>query len=69
MKKGHRDLVYKIPDHTSDRLVNIRDIFLAGDEIVIVYEQMDGGPLHSFEIEVAYRRYLIITKRRDIAGR
>ncbi len=58
VKRADRDLVYRVPEFTSDHLVNIKDMFLEGDdEIVIVYEQMDvslrhimavtGGPLHS----------------------
>ena len=61
VKRADRDLVYRVPDFTSDHLVNIKDMFLEGDEeIVIVYEQMDvslkhivavtGGPLQGFEI-------------------
>ena len=61
VKKADHGLVYRIPDFTSDHLVNIKDMFLEGeDEVVIVYEQMDvslkhimavtRGPLHSFEI-------------------
>lgn len=60
-KRADHDLVYRVPDLTSDHLVNIKDVFLEGDDdIVIVYEQTDvslkhimavtGGPLHGFEI-------------------
>ena len=53
--------VYRVADFTSDHLVNTKDMFLEGDDdIVIVYEQMDvclkhivaviGGPLQGFEI-------------------
>ena len=59
-KNGDRNLVHKIPNFTSDCLVNIKDMFLEGDEIVTIYEQMDvslrhimavaGGPLQFFEI-------------------
>jgi len=61
VKRADRDPVYRVPDFTSDHLVSIKDMFLEGDdEIVIVYEQMDvslrhivavtGGPLQAFEI-------------------
>ena len=53
--------VYTVPDFKSDHLVNIKDMFLEGnDEIIVIYEQMDvslrhimavsGGPLQAFEI-------------------
>ncbi len=61
VKRADRNPVYRLTDFTSDHLVNIKDMFLEGDdEIVIVYEQMDvslrhivaviGGPLQAFEI-------------------
>ncbi|KAL9132040.1 MAG: hypothetical protein Q9217_000168 [Psora testacea] len=61
VKRVNLEPVYCVPDFTSDHLVNIKDMFLEGDdEIVIVYEQMDvslrhiiavtGGPLQAFEI-------------------
>ena len=61
VKKADYNLIYRIPDFISNYLINIKDMFLEGnDEVMIVYEQMDislkhimavtGGPLHSFEI-------------------
>ena len=61
VKRADRDPVKRVADFTSDHLVNIKDMFLEGDDdIVIVYEQMDvslkhivavtGGPLQAFEI-------------------
>jgi len=54
--------VYHIPDSRSNQLVNIKEMFLKGDQIVIVYEQMDvslrhimavnEGSLQGFEIAV-----------------
>ena len=60
VKRADRNPVYRTPDFTSEH-VNILDMFLEGDEdIIIVYEQMDvslrhivavvGGPLQAFEI-------------------
>jgi len=40
VKRVDRNLVYRVPEFTSDYLVNIKDMFLEDDdEIVIVYEQ------------------------------
>ena len=60
VKRDDRRPVHRVADFTSDHLVNIRDMFLEGDDIVIVYDQMDvslkhimavtGGPLQAFEI-------------------
>ncbi len=60
MKRVDLKPVYHIPDLRSDQLVNIKEMFLKGDQIVIVYEQMDvslrhimavnEGSLQGFEI-------------------
>ena len=47
MKRVDRDSVYKVSNFTSDHLVNIKDMFLKGDDkIVIVYEQMNVSLRH-----------------------
>ena len=57
------NLIFRVLTFTSDHLVNIKDMYLGGDnEIVIVYEQMDislrhimavtEGPLQETEIAV-----------------
>jgi len=60
MKRVDLKPVYHIPDLRSDQLVNIKEMFLKGDQIVIVYEQMNvslrhimavnEGSLQGFEI-------------------
>lgn len=54
-KRTDSQPVYRVPEFKSDHLVHLKDMFLEGEEIVIVYEQMDvslrhimavtGGPL------------------------
>jgi len=39
IKRADRNLIYRLPDFTSDYFINIKDIFLEGDdEIIIIYE-------------------------------
>lgn len=39
VKRADRDPIYRISDFTSDYLINIKDMFLEGDEeIIIIYE-------------------------------
>jgi len=62
MKRVDLKPVYHIPDSRSDQLVNIKEMFLKGNQIVIVYEQMNVSLRHimtvnedslqSFEIAV-----------------
>ena len=38
-KRADRDPIYRVPDFTSDHLINIKDMFLEGDnDIIIIYK-------------------------------